>query len=256
MNSPRRDGGRETWHRLREWDQGQTPSERLAARILSLEGYTSIDPSHPLGGRDGGKDIVCVRDERNFIVACYFPRGQQTHLAINKKFADDVTAAKKQGTNGVVFFTNQEVVLSERESLKAVAEPLELDLYHLERLAALLDRPGAYGLRLEFLGIEMTKEEQISAFQGWSETVDELKKAIAALSQKQAHTNGMKTVTARQVGGVTTSIYASLFGSKIKTCTCGEVFEARQPNMATTAYVHFGATEVVTCPNCGRTFAF
>ena len=43
----------ETWHRLRESTKGQPPSERLAAQILINEGFTDVDQSHPLGGRDG-----------------------------------------------------------------------------------------------------------------------------------------------------------------------------------------------------------
>ena len=43
----------ETWHRLREWTSGQGPSERLAAQILMEDGFTGLDPSHPLGGKDG-----------------------------------------------------------------------------------------------------------------------------------------------------------------------------------------------------------
>jgi len=54
----RRMEGRETYHRLLEWDKGQAASERLAALILSSEGFDGIDPSHSLGGKDGGKDIV------------------------------------------------------------------------------------------------------------------------------------------------------------------------------------------------------
>ena len=54
----RRTDGDETWMRLQTWTKGQKPAERLAAHILSTEGYQSIDPSHPLGGRDGIKDIV------------------------------------------------------------------------------------------------------------------------------------------------------------------------------------------------------
>jgi len=27
-----------------------------------MEGYEAIDPSHPLGGQDGLKDIVCAKD--------------------------------------------------------------------------------------------------------------------------------------------------------------------------------------------------
>ena len=46
----------ETWHRLREWTSGQTPSERLAAQLLVASDYKDVDPSHPLGGPDGGRD--------------------------------------------------------------------------------------------------------------------------------------------------------------------------------------------------------
>ena len=50
----RRAEGRETFYRLLEWDKGQAASERLAALILEQEGFRDIDPSHPLGGKDGG----------------------------------------------------------------------------------------------------------------------------------------------------------------------------------------------------------
>ena len=50
--------GRETFNRLLNWDRGQAPSERLAAIILSNEGFMGIDPSHPLGGKDGLKDMT------------------------------------------------------------------------------------------------------------------------------------------------------------------------------------------------------
>ena len=53
-------GGDETQIRLLDWRQGQTPSEYLAALILDAEGYTDIDPSHPLGGPDGGRDGHCT----------------------------------------------------------------------------------------------------------------------------------------------------------------------------------------------------
>ena len=49
----RRSDGRETWHRLLEWDKGQAPAERLAAVVLFSDGFRNVDPSHPLGGRDG-----------------------------------------------------------------------------------------------------------------------------------------------------------------------------------------------------------
>ena len=67
----------ETWHRLIEWTKGQAPSERLAAQILVHEGFSSLDPSHPLGGPDGGKDAMANKDGLRFAMAVYFPRGPQ-----------------------------------------------------------------------------------------------------------------------------------------------------------------------------------
>src|ERR1700688_670437 len=46
----------ETWHRLREWTAGSAVSERLAAQILLAERFTGVDPAHPLGAPDGGRD--------------------------------------------------------------------------------------------------------------------------------------------------------------------------------------------------------
>ena len=67
----------ETWHRLREWTYGQAQSERLAAQLLLSEGFTDLDPSHPLGGPDGKKDAICRKDCEKWIMAVYFARGQQ-----------------------------------------------------------------------------------------------------------------------------------------------------------------------------------
>jgi hypothetical protein len=64
---PRRTDGDETWMRLQLWTKGQKPAERLSAHIISAEGYTSIDPSHPLGGRDGLKDIICTKNNVSFL---------------------------------------------------------------------------------------------------------------------------------------------------------------------------------------------
>src|SRR5690349_20161027 len=109
MQDLRRTGGRETWHRLREWDKAQVESERLAARLLPMEGFTGIDPCHPLGGPDGGKDVVCKRDGNTWIVAVFFPRGQQTEGAIRSKFREDLSKIKALGVDGMLFVTNQEI---------------------------------------------------------------------------------------------------------------------------------------------------
>ncbi len=140
--------GKETWRRLLDWDRGQTSSERLAAQILRVEGYEGIDPSHPLGGPDGLKDIICIKDKARFVGASFFPRGQQCFSKIKKKYSDDLDGVAKNNANGIVFVTNQELTLSEREKLKEEAGNIKVDLFHLERIASIIDSPGCYGIRL------------------------------------------------------------------------------------------------------------
>lgn len=158
----RRNVGRETWNRLLNWEIGQASSERLASLILRSEGYESINPSHPLGGKDGGKDILCKKDDIKLLGAVYFPRGQQKFNSIKTKFLADLKGVEKNNVNGIVFITNQELKLSERKILTDINKEIFVEIYHLERISNLLDSPINYGIRLEFLDIEFTKEELLS----------------------------------------------------------------------------------------------
>ncbi len=122
----------ETWHRLLKWTYGQAPSERLAAQILLAEGYTHLDPSHPLGGKDGGKDALCVKDGQTWLMAVYFPREQQGFGQIQTKFTGDFAGVAKNGAAGIAFVTNQELTLAERlEPLFANNAALEVPLRQL-----------------------------------------------------------------------------------------------------------------------------
>lgn len=163
MNRRRTDGD-ETWTRLLSWTKGQKSSERLASHILRAEGYKSIDPSHPLGGRDGLKDFITIKDNIKWIGAAYFPRGQKSFSEIKDKFKNDLKGIETNKVSGMVFVTNQELNLGERRELKKLGKPNTIEIYHLERIANILDTPENYGIRLEFLDIELTREEQLSFF--------------------------------------------------------------------------------------------
>ena len=160
--------GKETWHRLLEWDRGQAPAERLAAILLHNDGFQNIDPSHPLGGKDGKKDIVFFEKNSKWIAGVYFPRGQQSFKDIKDKFIDDFSGVTANQASGFIFITNQELRLAERQELCDVDATINIVIYHLERIATILNTPVNYGVRLEFLDIEMTKEEQLSFFAGIS----------------------------------------------------------------------------------------
>jgi hypothetical protein len=143
----------ETWHRLLDWTYGQAPSERLATLILDEEGYKDIDPSHPLGGKDGGRDGECSRDGNKWTWAVYFPRGQQDLNTIKAKLQDDIAVARKHDPVGIAFVTNQELRLAERRDLRLLAGDIEIELFHLERVATILDRPRMAPIRQQYLKI-------------------------------------------------------------------------------------------------------
>lgn len=177
----RRSEGRETWHRLLEWDSGQAPAERLAAIILNSDGFQNVDPSHPLGGRDGTKDLQFLFNGNTWIGGVYFPRGQKTFADIKKKFEYDLAGVEKNHASGFAFVTNQELRLSERKELSEMIES-DVQIYHLERIASTLNSPASYGVRMEFLNIEMSKEEQLAFFAVHDQKMSRIESILEKLS--------------------------------------------------------------------------
>jgi len=165
----------ETWYRLLEWTNGQGPSERLAAQILLAEGYSSVDPSHPLGGKDGCKDALCKRGNQIWILAVYFPRSQQSFSEIESKFRSDLKGVKLNSAHGIVFITNQELRLSERKKLKSLGN---VDLLHLERITTILDSPQMASTRKQFLGIDFADSELPQAV---DQKLSDIQQHLAAL---------------------------------------------------------------------------
>jgi hypothetical protein len=174
--------GKETWHRLLNWDRGQAPAERLAAIMLKDEGFQAIDPAHPLGGKDGLKDMICCFNGHKWVGGVYFPRGQQSFNEIKAKFIHDLEGVQKNNANGFAFITNQELRLAERKDLDEIDNQIDVQIYHLERLASYLNTPLSYGVRMEFLDIEMTKEEQLSYFANYERRISKIENALQNVS--------------------------------------------------------------------------
>lgn len=151
----------ETWHRLREWTAGQGPSERLAAQVLLEDGFTQLDPSHPLGGRDGKKDAIAWRANEKWVMAVYFPRGTKPFGEIRQKLIDDYAGVAANGASALAFVTNQELSLGERSDLQGSVRG-KVEIYHLERVTAILDKPGMRSVRAQFLGISEESDPSAS----------------------------------------------------------------------------------------------
>lgn len=178
-----------TRNALINWGNGSTDGEYLAAVILLIEDYTSVDPSHPQGGPDQKKDLKCQKEGLVFVGACYFPPDstQKKFGDLQGKFKNDLKGVKKHGADGFLFLTNMKVSLKERKTLERLARKAGgkiCTVYHLEKIRALLDSPLGYGARERFLGVSMTKAERTSAFQADKvRTVTRMDRRIAAQKQ-------------------------------------------------------------------------
>lgn len=166
---------------LWDWRYGQAQAERLCADLLQVEGFTDIDPQCPLGGPDGRKDILCSRDGNTWLAAAYFPPTRSEFADVQQKFQHDYEGVARHGSDGFIFFTNQPITPGQRAELSRHAEPVLVELYHQERIRSLLDSPKGYGLRLEYLRIPMTEEEQHSL---WSTLKDDI---TARLTRQEGH---------------------------------------------------------------------
>lgn len=170
---------------LRDWRYGPVQAERLAAALLHVEGYEDVDPQHPLGGRDGLKDVLCKRRGRLFVAAAYFPPTAPSTAALTKKFNDDFAGVARNNADGFCFFVNQRLSVTRRAKLISSTGAAQVEIYHLERMRALLDSARGCGVRLEYLQIAMSEAEQ---FAFWDSSNSRLGERIRRLELLQQQT--------------------------------------------------------------------
>lgn len=70
---------------------------------------------------------------------------QQRFSEIKKKYRHDLEGAYRNGAKGIAFITNQELSLMERKTLEETDKTLDVRIYHLERIADILNTLKMYG---------------------------------------------------------------------------------------------------------------
>lgn len=167
----------QTEERLRSWlDGNQVQRERMCLALLSLDTkYSNIKPRRPKGGPDGARDIEAVYEDRLQVWGGVGFRnsakdsGEDKNWAVTK-FKTDVDGALEKNPNleGFVFFTNIDLTPSEVDGLLKYAADKglsQVEVFYRERLRVLLDSIEGFGYRLQYLDIEMSKEEQVAFFE-------------------------------------------------------------------------------------------
>jgi fido (protein-threonine AMPylation protein) len=99
------------------------------------------------------------------VAAVYFPTGPTRFAAIKNKYSSDLSGVPSE-RQGFVFVTNQTLSAHQRKSLTDIARTKgkEGDVLHLQQLVTLLDSAPGYGVRLQYLKMPMTIEDQLSWF--------------------------------------------------------------------------------------------
>ena len=176
----------DTDQRLKSYlDTNQLARERLCRAVLALDKrFTEVNPRHPRGGPDGGRDIEAMfRQEQRVFGAVGFVNQandfDEHKKIIRKKFGDDLksalTAAPKPEV--FVFLTNVNLTISEKNELvsKAKATSLEhAEIIDRERIRIALDSPDGFAARFQYLDISMSEEEQASFFSRWGDDIQSL----------------------------------------------------------------------------------
>jgi hypothetical protein len=178
-----------------------------------------------MGGPDGTKDILCAKNGQNIVVGCYFPSGQKDLTAITKKFADDYKGVSKNNADGFVFITNQKITPTERVGLSSKFPSSEI--FHGERVCGSLDSPKGYGIRLEYLGIELTKAEQISYLNSHLDlkaNFDEIKATLDSIKRTTVRLEGL--IDARDVDTSKKLSVLPIAGIQLSSRICVEDLQA------------------------------
>jgi hypothetical protein len=170
-----------TEERLRNHlDSNQAMQEHMCLALLPLLGsYTREQPRRPKGGPDGGRDFEAIFQGTILVWgAVGFRNGggrdEESRKWAEQKFKDDLDRALRESPTlpGFAFFTNVDLTPTRRDNLRSHANGRgvrEVAIFDFERIRHVLDSPEGLIVRLQFLDIEMSKEEQLGLIHKFGE---------------------------------------------------------------------------------------
>lgn len=219
-----------TDERLRSWLQSQPERERLCAALLPMFGdYQDVRPRRPRGGPDGGRDMEAKQGVGVVWGAVGFQDlasdSRESRNAAVRKCLDDLNSALFENPTlfGFVFFTNADFppsTVSELEQAAKTKGLAHVEIFHRERLREKLDSTVGLALRLQFLAIPMTIEEQTAFVHHLSKSHD------ARLAELTILLDAIRTSVSKLEATATTTIDAIRAHSErtIATITGGDSY--------------------------------
>jgi len=173
----------QTDERLKSYlDTNQLHREQMCRAILAIDKrFSDVRPRHPRGGPDGGRDIEAVYrgDQITFGAVGFVNQANDSNeqkKIIKAKFYSDLSSALSSNSklSAFVFFTNINLTIGEKESLKSEAKKSNIlfcEILDRERLRISLDSPDGFSIRFQYLNISLSEEEQASFFARWGDDI-------------------------------------------------------------------------------------
>ncbi len=175
-----------TDERIRSFLDGNQPArERMCLALLGIDQrFTELRPRRPMGGPDGGRDIEGEWQGKLFYGGVGFRNcandSNEDKRWVIKKFKADLLSAKEANPllTQFVFFTNVDLTNGDREEFEKHAFKFgfeNVEIFYRERIRLLLDgNPAGYVIRLQYLSIPMSEEEQLSFFSRFGAEIEQL----------------------------------------------------------------------------------
>ena len=129
--------------------------ERLAADVLNSLGYENVKPMAPLGGADGGTDILYTNGDAKGVAFVTLRKDIRT------KFLEDLSKYQ-ESSDEIALFSIVDITLKQKAEFtsEAINKGATLEIFDIERIRSLFDST-LKELRRRYLGIDDDVSVQI-----------------------------------------------------------------------------------------------